>query len=444
MSKPQNSVAARPAAASTRPVAYIHANVLDGTRNMQVREDHAVIVRDGRIAQVSPTGSADLAGCDVVDLKGAYLAPGLINMHVHLAGNGKPQKKQRDNEGLVKKIMATNLTRQVAYRLVCEYARLELHSGVTTIRTVGGLGDFDTRVRRDGEAGAIEAPRVLAANQGISVPGGHMAGSVAIAASSTAEALLQVDIAKTQGVDLIKLMITGGVLDAKEKGVPGEMKMPPEMIRAVCDKAHGLGFIVAAHVESPEGVRAALEGGVDSIEHGATPTPEIISLYKDRGAFVCTTISPALPYALFDRSVSCASEVEQFNGNVVFEGIINNAKAALDEGIPVALGNDVGCPWITQYDFWRELRYFEKFVGASRELALHTATLGNARLAGIGDETGSIEAGKSADMIVLAENPLDDLRALRSPKHVICRGRAIMKPKVKRRAIVDRELDKFL
>ncbi len=436
MSTPKNS--------ATRPVAYTHATVIDGTRAMNVLEDHAVIVRDGRIAAISPASQADTAGCDVVDLKGAYLAPGLINMHVHLAGNGKPQKKQRDNEGLVKKIMATNLTRSAAYKLVCEYARLELHSGVTTIRTVGGLGDFDTRVRREGAAGTIEAPRVLAANQGISVPGGHMAGSVAIAANSTAEALLQVDIAKTQGVDLIKLMITGGVLDAKEKGVPGEMKMPPEMIRAVCDKAHGLGFIVAAHVESPEGVRAALEGGVDSIEHGATPTPEIIDLYKKHGAFVCTTISPALPYALFDRSVSCASEVEQFNGNVVFEGIINNAKAALDEGIPVALGNDVGCPWITQYDFWRELCYFEKFVGASRELALHTATLGNARLAGIGDETGSIEVGKSADMIVLADNPLADLRALRTPKHVICRGKAIMKPKVKRKAIVDRELDKFL
>ncbi len=429
---------------AARPVAYIHASVIDGTRDMRVLEDHAVVVRDGRIAEVSPSSQADTAGCDIVDLKGAWLAPGLINMHVHLAGNGKPQKKQRDNEALVNAIMSTSLTRRAAYKLVCEYARLELHSGVTTIRTVGGLADFDTRARRDGEAGIIEAPRILAANQGISVPGGHMAGSVAIAASSTAEALLQVDIAKAQGVDLIKLMITGGVMDAKEKGVPGEMKMPIEMIRAVCDKAHGLGFIVAAHVESPEGVRAALECGVDSIEHGATCDDGILRLYQERGAFVCTTISPALPYALFDRSVTHATEVEQFNGNVVFEGIVNNAKAARERGIPVALGNDVGCPWITQYDFWRELVYFEKFVGATRAEALHTATLGNATLAGIAGETGSIEVGKSADMIVLAENPLDDLRALRTPKHVICRGRAIMKPKVKRKAKLDRELDKFL
>ena len=78
--------------------------------------------------------------------------------------------------------MANGLTRAVAYRLVSEYARLELHSGVTTIRAVGGLGDFDTRVRDDAAAGRLEAPRILAANMGISVPGGHMAGSVAIAA----------------------------------------------------------------------------------------------------------------------------------------------------------------------------------------------------------------------------------------------------------------------
>ena len=424
--------------------AYINANVLDGTEGMQVRENHTVIVSDQVIEAVCPMAEADTADCDVVDLHGAWVAPGLINMHVHLAGNGKPQKKQRDNEALVNAIMSTKLTRNLAYKLVCEYARLELHSGVTTIRTVGGLGSFDTRARDDAAAGRIEGPRILAANQGISVPGGHMAGSVAIAAHNTAEALVQVDIAKTQGVDLMKLMITGGVMDAKEKGVPGEMKMSPEMVRAVCDKAHALGYKVAAHVESTEGVLVALQNGVDSIEHGAQPTDEILQQFKDRGAFLCTTLSPALPYALFDRSITNATEVEQFNGNVVFEGIIANAKAAIEAGIPVALGNDVGCPWISQYDFWRELVYFVKYVGVTPAFALHTATLRNAQLAGVGDVTGSLEPGKSADMIVLDGNPLDDLQVLRSPRHVICRGRAIMKPKVKRRAVVDRELDKFL
>lgn len=94
--------------------------------------------------------------------------------------------------------------------------------------------------------------------------------------------------------------------------------------------------------------------------------------------------------------------------------------------------------------FWRELCYFEKYVGVSRSFALHTATLRNAQLAGVGDVTGSIEVGKDADMIVVDANPLDDLCALRTPRHVIHRGRLIAKPNVKRNAAVDRELDKFL
>lgn len=370
--------------------------------------------------------------------------PGLINMHVHLAGNGKPQKKQRDNAKLVNFLMSNPLTRAIAHNMVRGFAEMELLSGVTTIRTVGGIRDFDTRVRDEINCGKKRGPRILAGNEGISVPHGHMAGSVAIAAETIDDALLQVSKAKEQNVDLIKLMITGGVLDAKEKGVPGELKMAPEMVKAVCDKAHELGFKVAAHVESSDGVRVALENGVDSIEHGAKLDDHMIKLFKENHAFLCTTLSPALPYALFDRSVTNASEVEQFNGKVVFDGIIECAKQALENDIPIVLGNDVGCPWITQYDFWRELYYFHKYVGVSNAYAIYCATLQAARMAGIDDETGSIEVGKSADMIVTKNNPLDDLLALRHIESVIMRGHRIDHPTNKINEQVKTELDKFL
>lgn len=423
--------------------AFTNGKVLNGTKDMQIQNGCCILVQDGNIVDIVPN-TTTLNDYKVINLQGHYILPGLINMHVHLAGNGKPQKKQRDNEKLVNTIMCSSLTRSIAYKMVAGFAKDELLSGVTTIRTVGGLGNFDTRLRDEIESGSKIGPRILASNQGISVPGGHMAGSVAIAANTISDALNHVEKSEQEKVNLIKLMITGGVLDAKEKGVPGELKMPPEMVRAVCEKAHKDGYLVAAHVESPEGVRVALENGVDSIEHGAKLSDDMIQLFKERGAFLCTTISPALPYALFDRSVSNASEVEQFNGNVVFEGIIDCAKAALANDIPVVLGNDVGCPWITQYDFWRELYYFHKYVGVSNSFAIYTATKRSAELAGIGHITGSIEKGKAADMIVTVENPLEDLRALRNPEMVIARGAIIEHPKIKKRKQVEVELDRFL
>ncbi|MDY6024080.1 MAG: amidohydrolase family protein [Candidatus Borkfalkiaceae bacterium] len=424
--------------------AFVNGKVLSGKKDMSPQEGLCVLVDDEIITDVLPKDNADFNGYKVIDLNGAYLMPGLINMHVHLAGNGKPQKKQRDNAKLVKKLMSNRLTRAIAYKIVSSFAKIELMSGVTTIRTVGGLGDFDTKLRDEISAGDKIGPRIIASNRGISVNGGHMAGSVAIAAIDVNDALKILENNEKENVDLVKLMITGGVLDAKEKGVPGEVKMPPDMVKAVCEKAHEKGYLVAAHVESTDGVKLALENGVDSIEHGAKPTDEIIDLFKKRNAFLCATISPALPYALFDRKISNASEVEQYNGNVVFQGIIDCAKAAVANDIPVVLGNDVGCPWITQYDFWRELCYYHKYVGVSNAFALYSATELSAKLAGIGHLTGTIEKGKCADMIVTENNPLDDLKALRQVKTVMARGKLIASPKVKVNKKVAAELDKFL
>lgn len=422
--------------------AYKNGKILNGTKDMQVQTGLIILTEGEKIAAIVPEETR-LSGYTEIDLQGKYIMPGLINMHVHLAGNGKPQKKQRDNAKLVKTLMSNRISRAIAYRMVAGFAKDELLSGVTTIRTVGGLGTFDTRLRDEIKAGKKTGPRILAANEGISVAGGHMAGSVAIAAESIDAAVAHVDEAKCENVNLIKLMITGGVLDAKEKGVPGELKMAPEMVKAVCNRAHALGYQVAAHVESPQGVRVALENGVDSIEHGAKPDAHIAALFKENGAFQVATLCPALPYGLFDCQVSHATKEQKANGKVVFDGVIEMAKENLAQGVPVGLGTDTACPFVTQYDMWRELDFYGKYCGVSNAFALYTGTLLNATLAGVGDVTGSIEVGKCADMIVTKGNPLEDLSVLRHVEMVVKDGVIYDHPQVKKIPEVEVEMDKF-
>ena len=424
--------------------AFVNGLVLSGKADMEPQKGLAVLVNGDTIEKVAPEISADLKGYEKIDLGGKYLMPGLINMHVHLPSSGKPKKKATDPVKLVKTLTGNALTRWMLYKMCGSLAKQQMLSGTTTIRTVGGILDVDSRLRDDIKSGKLEGPQIVAANAAVTVEGGHMAGSVALTAKTNEEAVALVDKIAAEKPDLIKLMITGGVLDAKVKGEPGILRMPPDMVKACCDEAHKLGLKVAAHVESPEGVKVAIANGVDSIEHGAKPDEEMINLFKEKKAFHVATISPALPYALFDRSISGASEMEQYNGNVVFEGIVDCAKVCLENGIPVGLGTDTGCPYITHYDMWREVNYFHKYCGVSNKFALHTATEINANLLGLGDETGTVEEGKKADLIVTKKNPLDDLTALRNVEIVMAKGKLTKNPKLKKYEEVEKELDKFL
>ena len=170
----------------------------------------------------------------------------------------------------------------------------------------------------------------------------------------------------------------------------------------------------------------------------------MIRLFKEKNAFLCTTLSPALPYALFDRSITNATEIEQFNGNVVFEGIIDCAKKAIANDIPVVLGNDVAVRGSRSTTSGGNSFTSINMSAVSNAFALYTATARAAEMAGIGAETGTIEPGKSADLIVTVENPLEDLRALRKVEMVVTQGRKIDHPQVKINPVVAAELDQFL
>lgn len=424
--------------------AFVDGVLLDGRQDMVPQKDRVVLVEDGKITGiVDKEDKETYQDFQIIDLQGAYLMPGLVNLHVHLAGSGKPKKKPIDPVKSVKQITSSGLMRAVGHAMVANFAKTQLLSGTTTIRTVGGIADFDTGIRDEINAGKRIGPRILASGMAISVPGGHMAGSLAYIAHSAEEARDYVDVIAKDKPDLIKLMITGGVMDAEVVGEPGVLRMPPEYVKAACDRAHELGFQVAAHVESPKGVAVALENGVDSIEHGAKPDAHIAALFKENGAFQVATLCPALPYGLFDCQVSHATKEQKANGKVVFDGIIEMAKENLAQGVPVGLGTDTACPFVTQYDMWRELDFYGKYCGVSNAFALYTGTLLNATLAGVGDVTGSIEVGKCADMIVIKGNPLEDLSVLRHVEMIVKDGVIYDHPQVKKIPEVEVEMDKF-
>lgn len=428
-------------------IAFTHATILDGTASMEPQQDMTVVVDRGVIARVGKASRVDVpAGARVVDLGGAYLLPGLINMHVHFCGSGRPTSA--GDAGALMKKLDNPLGRAVVRNMLRKSAQQQLASGVTTVRGAGDPLYGDIAVRDGFDAGKYVGPRMITPGTGITVEGGHGAGLFAQIAESPERAAELVREIAAHGADVIKLFVTGGVFDATKMGEPGVLRMSPQIAAAACSAAHKLGLPVMAHVESTEGVRVALEAGVDTIEHGAPLDDELIALFKRNGAgrasSLTCTVSPALPFVELDPAKTHSTEVQKVNGRIVFEGIVQAAKQALAAGIPVGLGTDSSCPYITQYDMWREVVYFERIVGASRQMALHTATLGNARILGLGDETGSVEAGKAADLIVLDRNPLENLEALRDVRMVMARGVLDEHPRVKRLAELDVELDGFL
>ena len=148
--------------------ALVNGYVLDGSADMKPREGLVVVVSDGKFEAVAPARELDLAGCVRIDLAGGYIMPGLVNMHVHLASEGKapkPNAKPVDYKGLMDKLGKYRLVKHLFYKMAKKYAATELKSGVTTLRAVGGLFDIDGRVRDAVEAGKVAGPRIIAAKE---------------------------------------------------------------------------------------------------------------------------------------------------------------------------------------------------------------------------------------------------------------------------------------
>lgn len=422
-----------------------HATLWDGKNYEIIKYNANVFVNDDKIEKISFDYLIP-DDYEVIELGGKFLMPGLINLHAHLFGTGKPSKTLaggKSQENLLK-FVKTKLGHKVIDKMVTDHALNSLRAGVTTIRSSGDFEYSDVRLRDKINSGKLIGPRLIVPGPAITCIGGHGDGTFAMTDDDPQVLVSFVDKNKTENVDCIKICVTGGVMDAKVKGEPGVTKMTLEQTKAVCDRAHALGYHVASHTESSQGIKVALEGGVDTIEHGSFLDDELVALFKEKKAAFIVTTSPALPLAKLSPEITKLNELCVYNSEVVMNGMIEGAKKALENDIPVGLGTDESCPLVTSYNMWREIYYFSKFYGVSRHFALHTATYQNAKIIGIDDITGSIEVGKCADMLILNENPLDDLKELQNIDTVIVKGHVLKDPQIKKLTQVDEWLDSLL
>lgn len=419
--------AAAPALAESAPtrVTYIHAGTLLARPGEPARRQVTVIVRDGKIAEVREGFAAPEKGATLVDLKDKFVLPGLIDLHVHSWGIGGDPMRER--------LGALNRDGYDDMAEAQKNLRAGLEAGFTTIRDLGG-DPRGVRALRDAIArGEIEGPTIVNAGRMISVTGGHGDGTNGLA-EEFADAVHAHQINTCDGPDdcrravrqqiglgaqVIKFAATGGVLSNVAGGLGRQMT--PEEMRAIIDTAHSFGRKVAAHSHAAEGTKAALEAGVDTIEHGSFLDDQAIALFKAKGAYlVPTMIAPvaaleqaragALPAATIPKAETAAA--------AAFE----SHKKAIAAGVKIAFGTDTG---VSKHG--ENAREFALMVraGMTPTAAIRAATLTAAEALGRERELGSVEPGKAADIIAVEGDPTQDVTRLQRIDFVMHGGQVV-------------------
>lgn len=412
--------------ATTSPVTYIHAGQLLDRPGEAPRGNSTIVVRDGKVAEIRDGFVQPEAGAKLVDLRTRFVLPGLIDSHVHLWGIGGDPMRERLNA------LTTDDADDVMQAVV--NARTTLNAGFTAVRDLGG-NPRGVRALRDAIArGDVEGPTIVNAGRMVSVTGGHGDARNGLAAE-WADAVHQHQINTCDGPDdcrravraqvglgaqVIKFAATGGVLSNVAGGLG--RAMTPEEMRAIVDTAHALGRKVAAHSHAAEGTKAALEAGVDSIEHGTFIDEEAVRLFKAKGAYlVPTMIAPVaalaqarggqLPAATIPKAEQAAAAAAQSHAR------------AVRAGVKVAFGTDTG---VSKHG--ENAKEFALMVraGMTPAQAIRAATVDAAELLAQAD-LGSLRPGKAADLIAVTGSPLDDVTRLERVDFVMHRG-VVAKP----------------
>lgn len=365
--------------------------VIDGLGNCL---EKANVLFDQKILAVSeePIEGADKE----IDGEGYTLIPGLIEAHAHLAMDASMNPFA---------VIAKDSEAATGIKAYLDGIKFIEH-GVTTIRNMGTKYDVDIEYRDMVKNGMVKGPRVLASGLILTMTGGHGHG-IGIECDNPDEARKAARLQIKKGADVIKLIATGGVLTpGSEVGAP---QMSEEDMRAACVEAKLQGRTTAAHSIGVSGIKNAIRAGVTSVEHGYYVDDEAIELMIEHGTYFVPTICAPLSMVRYGKDMQ--DEFVQTSIKKILPLAENHKsvfKKALAAGIPIAAGTDQGTP----HNFPGNLIYeLEKFVeyGMTEMQAITAATHTASRLIRLDNMIGSVEVGKLADLVLLKENPLEDI-----------------------------------
>ena len=367
-------------------------------------ENAVIIVEGERIAAIGAAGSLEIPDdAAQIDAKGAWLIPGLMNMHVHL-GLILPGKMAAE---LVNESEAALALRMAAS------ARESLQAGVTTIRLTGDTAHADLALMRAINKGQADGPRIFSSGESLTITAGH--GSKGAKRNYDGPDEL-VKAARTQisaGAKWIKILISGGIATAG--GDLDAVLMTPEEIHAVIDAAHRFGVKVTAHSGSPTATSIAIDSGLDCVEHGYFLDRPTLQKMKEHGTWLVPTIVVSQPATepFFKAIGSPPWYLERRNSAGVAHW--KALQMAIEEGVNIALGTDQlpSEPNDGTTATAREAQYYVE-AGMTPLQALRSATIEPALLLEAEDEIGSLEQGKYADIVAVDKDPSEDIKALRN------------------------------
>ena len=429
----QALIAATAALAFAAPAAakdvVIHAGTLIDGASATPKKQVSILIKDDRITGVQ-SGFVTPAGAEVIDLSQARVLPGLIETHDHISSSGDRRPLNRFTQTEGDAVISAMLN-----------ARREIELGFTTVRDVGSGPLTAPALIRGINSGRIVGPRLWTALEALGPTGGHsdrangvrpdisFEGRDAAIIDGPEEAKIKVREHRRRGATVIKIMPSGGVGSIGDD--PHHMTMADDEMKSVIDTAHELGMKVAAHAHGKKAIDHVIMAGVDSIEHGTYADAESYKLMKEHGTFLVPTLLVAdAIYQTAIKTPELLPPTVAEKAIAVTPTMIGNAGRAYRAGVKIAFGTDQGAT--SNRNKGEEFALLVK-AGLTPMDAIFAATRNAAELIGTPEDIGSVQAGRYADIVAVAGDPIADITEMQRVRFVMKGGEVLKKDGVMQR-----------